>query len=636
MHKSLLSKFRKPAACLLAAACLCAPAHALEWTLQQPSLSPTLPPAPTFGPPEDVAESFDFMLPQELQAPVYETANVAESAIEDDGVVRVFLKSLGMPANLTLTLDGVYTVENDAGFRFDRGTEIVLSDGGSGCIYLCVGGLTLDMGPALTLTRQASEDEVNGIYIGESEKNTLYKGDLSVSVGDYGGLNAVLAINMEDYLCGVVAYEMSDSWPLEALKAQAVAARTYAMQRKQHAGNKDYDVVDTTADQVFKGFDPQYTNVIEAVEATEGIVGTYKGGFATCYYTASNGGQVAHANDIWGGSGDYGYLEMKDDPYDLENPKSMVSSLKISADANESPALQAMLQEGLVQAAAAQGINTDGLEFVEIVAVKGVNPPVEGSRMYSGLRFDVIASVPISYYGPAPDDIGMPGAITQSEAGNAALRGIDYLRRLQAGSPYVQYERREMLDEVFAVELDVYEQIKDGLGLSLNGSDYEMVSTSVVEGGFLIEMRRFGHGVGMSQRGAQVMAGNYDMAFTDILGFYYPGMTLERIVWDTPELVALEALPDSVGVARPEPTPRPTPAPLPALKDGEYYAAVKLGDASSSLNMRQEPTTQAPVVTLLSNRQRVIVTSDADENGWVSVYTVEASGYVKLEYLVAE
>ena len=617
MHRTLLSKFRRTAAALLASACLCAPAHALEWVLQQPALSPTFPPAPTFGAPEPTPGAFDFVLPQELQAPADPAGNVAESAIEDDGVLRVFLKSLGAPLNLTLTLDGVYTVEHDAGFRFDRGTEIVLSDGG-GCIYLCVGGLTLDMGPALTLTRQASGDETNGIYIAESEKNNLYKGDLSVSLAGYGGLNAVLSINMEDYLCGVVAYEMSDSWPIEALKAQ------------------DYDVVDTMADQVFKGFDPQYANVIEAVEATEGIVGTYKGGFATCYYTASNGGQVAHANDIWGGSGDYGYLEMKDDPYDLENPKSMVASMKVSADASESPALQAMLQEGLVQAAAAEGINTDGLEFVEIVAIEGVDPPVEGSRMYGSLRFDVIASVPIAYYGPAPEDVGMPGPVTQSEAGNAALRGIDYLRRLQAGSPYVQYERREMLDRVFSVELDVYEQIKDGLGLSLNGSDYEMVSTAVVEGGFLIEMRRFGHGVGMSQRGAQTMAGSYGMAFTDILGFYYPGMVLERIGWNTPELIALEALPESVGAARPDPTPKPTPAPLPALKDGEYYAAVKLDDVSSSLNMRQAPTTQAPVVTLLSNRQRVIVTSEADENGWVSVYTAEASGYVKLEYLAAE
>ena len=130
---------------------------------------------------------------------------------------------------------------------------------------------------------------------------------------------------IRDSLYGVVAYEMSDSFPIEALKAQAVAARTYAMQRKYASGGRDYDVVDTTADQVFYGYDAEYQNVIAAVDGTRGVVGTYNGTFAGCYYTASNGGQIATPNDIWGGDGDYGYIERKDDPYDLENPYSPVS-----------------------------------------------------------------------------------------------------------------------------------------------------------------------------------------------------------------------------------------------------------------------------------------------------------------------
>ena len=55
---------------------------------------------------------------------------IVQSTLEDDGVLRVYLKSLGDPQNLTLTLAGVYTVEHDAGFRFARNTEIVLSDSG--------------------------------------------------------------------------------------------------------------------------------------------------------------------------------------------------------------------------------------------------------------------------------------------------------------------------------------------------------------------------------------------------------------------------------------------------------------------------------------------------------------------------
>ena len=99
---------------------------------------------------------------------------------------------------------------------------------------------------------------------------------------------------------------------------------------------------------------------------------------------------------------------------------------------------------------------------------------------------------------------------------------------------------------------------------------------------------------------------------------------------------ALSALPDSVGRARPEPTPTPTPAPLPELKDGEYYARVTLGDASSSMNVRQSPTTQSPVVARLANGRRVIVSGEPDGDGWVQIATAEFSGYAKLEYLARE
>jgi uncharacterized protein YgiM (DUF1202 family) len=193
-----------------------------------------------------------------------------------------------------------------------------------------------------------------------------------------------------------------------------------------------------------------------------------------------------------------------------------------------------------------------------------------------------------------------------------------------------------MLDTPLLVEIDVYKQLKGEMDLSMNSRDCELVSVIKNEdGGFDIEMRRFGHGVGMSQRGAQTMAGNHGKTYLEILDFYYPGMTLEKIGWDTPELRSVAALPDNVGRARPDPTPTPPPAPLPALEDGEYYAIVTL-ESSANLNMRSEPGTHAWVVTQLEDDRRVIVSSEADENGWVAVRTAEHKGYVKLEYLTKE
>ena len=558
----------------------------------------------------------------------------AASAIEDDGMLRVYLKSLGDPASLGMTLAGSYTVEGDRGFRFDRDTAIVLAADGES-VLLGVGGLTIDMGPSMTLTRQAVTDGgENGIYIHESEKDALYEGDLSVSVDD-GGLRCILTIHIEDYLKGVVAYEMSDSFPLEALKAQAVAARTYAMGRKWVSAARDYDVVDTTQDQVYKGLDADYVNVIAAVEATRGVVGTYNGGFAMCYYTASNGGQTALATDIWGGEGDYGYLAMVDDPYDLENPSSLVNSVTFQSDLSDNAALKAMLEEGL----AALELPYVGVALENIVSIEAVEPKFEGSYMYTKLRFTLSVSAMLEgWYAQTGDGYAplFPDGSQFSEEMLASATGLALARRGLLGLPYVYREGREVLPETVTVDLSVYDQIKDGLSLGLNGGDYELVSVTQEEDGrFTISMRRFGHGVGMSQRGAQWMAGEYGMDYIEILNFYYPGMTLETINWPEVELTALEELPESIGSARPRPTPTPTPAPLPALEEGEYYATVELETRSSSLNVREQPSTSARIVAALDYGRRVIVCEDAGD-GWVRIRTAELEGYVKLEYLKAE
>ena len=256
--------------------------------------------------------------------------------------------------------------------------------------------------------------------------------------------------------------------------------------------------------------------------------------------------------------------------------------------------------------------------------------------MYTKLRFSLKMSRSEMVYMAAEGDVGAPVAATDSPAANQALFSIDYLRRLRLLCPFELAPVRMDIADPVEVELDVYDQIKDELEIGLNGSDYELVSVLEEGDGYTIQLRRFGHGVGMSQRGAQRMAGVEGMDWIEILKFYYPGMALEQIDWAYPELEALEALPDSVGRARPDPTPTPPPAPLPELKAGEYYAAVQLGDASSMLNLRQAPTTQSQVVAQLANGRRLIVCGEADGDGWVQARTAEYEGYCKLEYLKAE
>ena len=534
---------------------------------------------------------------------------VTDSAITDDGQVRVYLKSLGDLSGMQLTLSGEYRLGES--MRFDRGTRLAFA-AANGEIYLAAEGFVMKVGTEAVLTRCAGEDGgENGLYIYESEKDTLYEGDLRI-LCDGDVLRCVLTISMEDYLRGVVAYEMSDSFPLEALKAQAVAARTYAMSKKAARADAEYDVTDTTSDQVYKGADGEYVNVAQAVEETRGVVGTYQGSYAGCYYTASNGGQVATPNQIWGGDGDYGYIQQKDDPYDLENSRSMVNSLSVPAARDEGDFWK-LLDER---------IDTSGHARVrggEITEITLSDPAFEGSYMYR--QMDVTMKIQTR-------DRGLVEVEYDGDRISGWAMGYAYLEGQWYKWDLLPWQDTE---ETRTVSLSVYEDVKDGFSLGLNSRDYEICSVRQEGENYLIEMRRFGHGVGMSQRGAQVMAGNYDMSYVEILNFYYPGMTLERIDWDTPELPAQEEIPQAL--AKEMLNLPPAEGDLGTLAEGEYYARVVL-QGKTLLNVRTGPSTEYPAVARLYDGYRLVVC--AQENGWAQVRAAAFTGYVKMDYIQAE
>ncbi|MBQ5770770.1 MAG: SpoIID/LytB domain-containing protein [Clostridia bacterium] len=583
-----------------------------------------------------------------------------KSDIKDNGLIRVYLKSLSRVPALGMTLDGAYTVDGDAGFRFARGSEItVAADKGS--LLLTCGGMTLDMGSSFTLKRHLPADgkKNNGLYIHESEKDALFAGDLKL-VNDNNLIDATLTIGIEDYLLGVVAYEMSDSFPIEALKAQAVAARTYAIDAKRTSGSRSYDVVDTTQDQVYKGFDARYTNVVKAVSETSGIVGMANGKYAKCYYTASNGGQVASAKQIWGGSGAE-YIEMKDDPYDLENPRSTVKSARIPYSPEYGSEIHHLIATALSEEMSALGMSDDvqDIRIDKIVSVTLADPDTKGSRMYKNMVFEVEISGK-RIIGDNPEYLALfatggeaaPLEATLMEATPAETEpeqdswasgwGVQEATAAEATpeepvidvDPFL-YSDFEKLEGTRKIKLATYGLVEQALKLSINTTNIEIFTIEETKSGYTIYSRRFGHGVGMSQRGAETMAGEYDKTYDEILKFYYPGMTLEQIDWTGANLTEIAALPDSVGLARARPTPRPTPAPLPPLQGSEYYARVKLETASSTLNVRGGPATSYGVVGLLNHNDRLIVVEPA-EDGWFRIKTVELSGFVKGDYIEKE
>jgi stage II sporulation protein D len=128
-------------------------------------------------------------------------------------------------------------------------------------------------------------------------------------------LGEVAEIEVEEYLKGVVCGEM-EGFPNspEALKAQAIASRTYALYRAKHNEN-GYDLDDTTKCQVLLAsrMAPAYD---EAVEGTRGDIVIYKGRIIDAVYSASNGGRVVSAQERWGET--IPYLIAKPDPYNAQ------------------------------------------------------------------------------------------------------------------------------------------------------------------------------------------------------------------------------------------------------------------------------------------------------------------------------
>ncbi len=113
------------------------------------------------------------------------------------------------------------------------------------------------------------------------------------------GLTAVNHVNLEHYLYSVLGAEMNPNWPQEALKAQAVAARSFALYKTATSGNTVYDVGDTTSWQVYKGLETEGQGTHLAVDATAGQVMTYGGKVILAAFHSSSGGHTENVEDVW-------------------------------------------------------------------------------------------------------------------------------------------------------------------------------------------------------------------------------------------------------------------------------------------------------------------------------------------------
>ena len=503
-----------------------------------------------------------------IAAPVSlaDTVTTQEGAM--NGMVRVYLSSLGNISRVNLTICGSYSLDGTAATALAENSQATVSiNTSSGQLTLTRGGVSTTMGTDFRLRRHSGEG-TNGVKISQARvSGNIYPGDVqfkAVKSGSSYRMYVIVHVFIEDYLVGVLPYEMGNSSALEALKAQCVCARTYTVRAMENGKSRSYDLVDTTNDQVYNGTPSGNARCRQAVEETRGIVAMNNGAFTATWYTASNGGQIESARNVWGYSG-YDYIRVKDDPYDYQNPYSQVRSFKVAASGQQTGTLNTLL--------VSKAKSVFGASSVTIQSVTAVTPHTpryaEPSRLYTKLNFDVTANC---------DGTLRSGTLT----------------------------------------FDIFSELEGKLGMSINNSNNELWTVQKTDSGFTVQARRFGHGTGMSQRGAMRM-GDLGYSYDQILNFYFEGC--QRVQY---AFVRSVLSPLGGGISREELS---VDAPAAVGGAAASVGMVQLISSAAEMALRQSASPAGQVITGVPHGAAVTVHSAV--NDWYLVTYGGLTGYVQ-------
>ncbi len=200
-----------------------------------------------------------------------------------------------------------------SGMVKDLGLDKLMAVNGEGRVF----SLQETESPAIKAASRTIEFKgssgLNLVTLKNGTSSKRYRGGLDFCLEE-GKLTAVNVLNIEDYLRGVVPSEMPSDWPAEALKAQAVAARNYALQSIETTRGDTFNVYNTMTSQVYGGYDAETAAANKAVEGTRSVVMLSGGKTVSAFFHSSSGGFTENSEDVW--TGRLSYIRSKEDPYD--------------------------------------------------------------------------------------------------------------------------------------------------------------------------------------------------------------------------------------------------------------------------------------------------------------------------------
>ena len=308
-----------------------------------------------------------------------------------------------------------------------------------------------------------------------------------------GDLTVVNILGREDYINCVISQEMSDSWPLEALKAQAVIARSYAATCSNRHQSQGFDLCSTTHCQAYPGMNRIGANTTRAAAETAGQYVWYGGEIAETYYFSSDGGATEDAKNVW--TEDIPYLKGVVDPWEA-NVAGSISGYNWSVTYTKSE-LEQKLRAGGRNIGDLAGVlvnptamgNAKSITFTD-TAGKSWTIAGDSARVFLGVK-----SVRFRLENGAGGYYVNGGSTLPAVSGAYAIDGSGNVSQIGNGAYVITGSGTEQL------------QTPAGTG----GSSYTFTGSG------------WGHNVGMSQWGANAMA-KAGKTYRDILTFYYTGV----------------------------------------------------------------------------------------------------------------
>ncbi len=348
-------------------------------------------------------------------------------------------------------------------------------------------------------------------------KGYRYYGAFEYSRQEGPDITVVNVVSMQDYIKGVVPYEMSASWAIEALKAQALCARSYAYNCIDKHSRYGFDLCKTVDCQVYNGTGSSTTNSDTAVDQTYGEYIDYNGEIATGFFYSSNGGATEASENVWTQA--IPYLRAKYDPYE-----------KTDEVAN------GVWEQTITNAQIATILQSKGYTSITGVSNMYISEYTDVGNVYT---LTVVASNGTKY------DFSKERArtILNSTANGVTINSIRYrINEVMddgsqaTGDVYIN-------DSLYSTSGDYYikgengiENVKDLSGMTVltaNGtneievSEKQSVPIAHSNGQYVISGRGWGHNVGMSQFGAKHMAES-GYTYEDIIEFYFDGTTVKK------------------------------------------------------------------------------------------------------------